>query len=330
MVKKTAAKVRAAWEWESRIGRRLKLRDLHILSAAVRFGSMAKAAAHLDTSQSVVSEAIANLESALGVHLLDRSTKGIEPTIYATALLKRGHVVFDELREGIKDIETLAGLPTGEVRIACPEFLAAGLMSDAVESFSKRHPDIVCHCVEADVSTLDFRQLQERSVDLMVTRVTSGFADDDLNVEILFDDPHLVVAGARSPWAGKRSIKLAELVQEPWIIPTSVIVSAILKQAFESQGLQVPKERVVTSFILMRNHLLASGRYLTVLPESALRYNAKQWALRALPVKLQTTPQPVAIVRLKNRTLSPAVGMFIEHLREVVKAYAHKRAADGT
>jgi DNA-binding transcriptional LysR family regulator len=320
-----AKKIRAAWEWESRIGRRLKLRDLHILSATVRFGSMAKAAAHLDTSQSVVSEAIANLESALGVHLLDRSPKGIEPTIYATALLKRGHVVFDELREGIKDIETLAGHATGEVRIACPEFLAAGLMSDAVEGFSKRYPDIVCHVVEADVSTLDFRQLQERNVDLMVTRVTSGFADDDLNAEILFDDPHLIVAGAKSPWASKRIIKLAELANEPWIIPTSVIVTAILKQAFESQGLQVPKERVVTSFILMRNHLLASGRYLTVLPESALRYNAKQWALRALPVKLQTTPQPVAIVSLKNRTLSPAVQLFVEHLRGATKAYLRRR-----
>lgn len=325
MAKKTAANIRAAWEWENRVGRRLKLRDLHILSAAVRFGSMAKAAAHLDTSQSVVSEAIANLESALGVHLLDRSPKGIEPTIYATALLKRGHVVFDELREGIKDIETLAGQATGEVRIACPEFLAAGLMSDAVESFSKRYPEIVCHCVEADVSTLDFRQLQERSVDLMVTRVTSGFADDDLNVENLFDDPHLVVAGAKSAWAGKRSIKLAELVDEPWIIPTSVIVGAILKQAFESQGLQVPKERVVTSFILMRNHLLASGRYLTVLPESALRYNARQWSLRALPVRLQTTPQPVAIVTLKNRSISPAVQLFVDHLRMVTKAYLRRR-----
>jgi DNA-binding transcriptional LysR family regulator len=321
-----ARKIRAAWEWESRIGRRLKLRDLHILSVTVRFGSMARAAAHLETSQSVVSEAIANLESALGVHLLDRSPRGIEPTIYATALLKRGHVVFDELREGIKDIETLAGQATGEVRIACPEFLAAGLMSDAVEGFSKRYPAVVCTVVEADVSTLDFRQLQERHVDLMVTRVTSGFTDDNLNVENLFDDPHLVVAGAKSPWAGKRTIKLAELANEPWIIPTSVIVSAILKQAFEQQGLKVPSERVVTSFILMRNHLLASGRYLTVLPESALRYNARQWALRALPVKLHATPQPVAVVSLKNRSLSPAVALFVEHLRAVTKAYLRRLA----
>ena len=76
----------------------------------------------------------------------------------------------------------------------------------------------------------------------------------------------------------------------------------------------------------MRNHLLASGRFVTVLPESVLRYNAKQWALRALPVKLRATPQPIAIVSLKNRSLSPAVQLFIGHLRTVVKAYMRRRA----
>src|SRR5687767_15792267 len=94
--------------WESRIGRRMRLRDLHILFAVVQWGSMAKAATHLAMSQPAVSEAIANLEAALRVRLLDRSSRGVEPTLYAHALLKRGNVVFDELRLGISDIELLA------------------------------------------------------------------------------------------------------------------------------------------------------------------------------------------------------------------------------
>ena len=65
------------WDWEHRIGRRVRLRDLHILSAVVRWGSMAKAASHLAMSQSAVSEAIAGLEDALRVRLLDRSPQGI-------------------------------------------------------------------------------------------------------------------------------------------------------------------------------------------------------------------------------------------------------------
>src|SRR5688572_9582099 len=107
--------------WETRIGRRLRLRDLHILSTVVQWGSMAKAASHLAMSQPAVSEAIAKLEDALRVRLLDRTSRGIEPTLYARALLKRGHVVFDELRQGIRDIESLADPSAGEVRIASPE-----------------------------------------------------------------------------------------------------------------------------------------------------------------------------------------------------------------
>src|SRR3954469_4771965 len=114
-------------EWESRISRRVRLRDLYILSAVADAGrGMAKAAIGLRMSQPSISEAIANLESALRVRLLDRSPRGVEPTIYANALLRRGRVVFDELSQGVRDIEFLSDPTTGVVRIGCPENLAAG------------------------------------------------------------------------------------------------------------------------------------------------------------------------------------------------------------
>jgi DNA-binding transcriptional LysR family regulator len=317
---------KARTDWDSRIGRRLTLRDLHILSSVARWGSMAKAAAHLSTTQSVVSDAIANLESALGVRLLDRSAKGVEPTVYAKTLLKRTDVVFDELRAGVKDIEALASSTSGEVRIACPEFLAGGLIPDAVDGFSRLYPDIVCRVTDVDSTTLEFRQLQERSADLMVARVPASFSDDDLSVEILFDDPHVIVVGADSPWAGRRSVTLADLAGEPWIIPASLIVRDILAEAFEAERLKVPDGRIVSSFVLMRNHLLATGRFLTVLPVSVLQYNARQWGLRALPIKLGGRPRPIAIVMLKNRSVSPSVRLFVEHLRGTAKSYLRGRA----
>src|SRR5258708_39162612 len=85
-------------DWESQIGRRLRLRDLHVFHTVVQHHSMAKAAVVLGVSQPAVSEVIADLEHALGVRLLDRSPHGIEPTQYGNALLKRGIAVFDELK----------------------------------------------------------------------------------------------------------------------------------------------------------------------------------------------------------------------------------------
>src|ERR1700742_1712338 len=95
-------------DWDQRIGRRVRLRDLHVLSATVQAGSMAKAAVALGVSQPVVSEAIADLEAAVGVRLLERSTRGVTPTVYGEAILRRSQVAFDELRQGIRDIEFLA------------------------------------------------------------------------------------------------------------------------------------------------------------------------------------------------------------------------------
>src|ERR1700744_6113674 len=108
-------------EWENRLGRRLRVRDLYILSAVVNAGSMAKAARQLTISQPAVSEAIANLEHLLGVPLLDRNPRGVEPTIYGRAILRRSATVFDELTQSVKDIEFLAAPTAGELGIGRPE-----------------------------------------------------------------------------------------------------------------------------------------------------------------------------------------------------------------
>jgi len=91
--------------WDHRTKRRLKLRDLDILLAVVETGSMGKAAKHLNTSQPAVSKAVVELEDALGVRLVDRSQRGVVPTPYGLALAKRSVAVFNDLRQGVQDID---------------------------------------------------------------------------------------------------------------------------------------------------------------------------------------------------------------------------------
>ena len=107
--------------WEARIGRRLRLRDLHVLLTTVQCGSMAKAARRLAVSQPAISKAIADLEHTLGVRLLDRGPRGIETTVYGNALIRRGLAVFGELRQAVNEIEFIANPTAGEVRIGCNE-----------------------------------------------------------------------------------------------------------------------------------------------------------------------------------------------------------------
>jgi molybdenum-dependent DNA-binding transcriptional regulator ModE len=170
------------------LGRRLKLRDLQILAAVVQWGSMAKAASHLAMSQPAVSESVANLEDALRVRLLDRSARGIQPTLYAYALLKRGRVVFDELRQALSDLEFLANPTVGEVRVSAGDTLAARLLPEVISRLSRRHPDIVVRVVQANADRQEFRELRERTIDVALARTSRSFAEEDLEVEILFDE----------------------------------------------------------------------------------------------------------------------------------------------
>src|SRR5262249_38978565 len=152
--------------WESRIGRRVRLRDLHILFAVVQHGSITKAGGHLGMSQSAVSQAIAALEHALQVPLLDRGPRGVEPTIYGTALMRRGQVAFHGLRSGAKDMEFLPAPELGEVRVGAPEARAAGILPPVIERFAMRHPKVRLNVIQTSTLHLGFTALHERNADL--------------------------------------------------------------------------------------------------------------------------------------------------------------------
>ena len=305
-------------DWGSRIGRRLKLRDLHIFFAVVQWGSMAKGSKHLGMSQPAVSEVIANLEATVGVRLLDRSPRGVEATIYGQALLKRGHVAFDELKQGMRDIEFLAHPTVGEVRIGCPDSLAAGLLPPIIDRLSRRYPQVVVHVINAQTARQEFRELRERSVDLMLGRILKPVVDEEIDVQTLCDDKLIVAADAGSRWAHRRKITFAELINEPWILyAPDYGIGAFIREGFRANGLEVPRESVTSYSLHVRLHLLATGRFLTILHGSVLKYNAKRWSLKALPIDLGLPPIPIAIFTLKNRTLSPVVQLFVEQAKAV-------------
>src|ERR1700681_1959496 len=133
---------RTTIDWESRIGRRLGMRDLHVFVTVVQRGSMAKAAQHLNVTQPAVSKAIGDLEHRLGVRLLDRRPQGVEPTMYGRALLKRSNAVFDELKQSVRDIEFLADPSVGEVSFGCKDSIAAAVLPPIMERFSRKYPRV--------------------------------------------------------------------------------------------------------------------------------------------------------------------------------------------
>src|SRR5215218_6037813 len=151
-------------DWTDRIGRRVKLRDLHVLMTVAQSGTMTRAAELLAISKPVVSKTISDLEHALGVRLLDRTSAGVEPTAYGRAFLNCGIAVFDDLRRGVQEVEYLSDPTVGELWIGAPTPLTDGLIPAVLTRLTERFPGIVFHAVEGDTATL-CRLLRERKID---------------------------------------------------------------------------------------------------------------------------------------------------------------------
>jgi DNA-binding transcriptional LysR family regulator len=310
--------------WDDRTKRRLKLRDLDILLAVIEMGSMGKAAGRLRISQPAISKAIVGLEDALGIKLLDRGRRGVVPTPYGLALAKRGVAIFNDLRQGVQDIDFLSDPTKGEIRIGATEPVAVAFVSPSIDKLSRKYPQTYFHVVTGDGGTL-YKNLLDKSIEVAICRMM-GPLPEELAAEVVFHDSLVVLSSAKNPLTRRRKLTLAELMDEPWALPPAdSFFSSLIDDVFRSNGYQPPRSTVATLSEYMRNDLLETGRFLTVLPGFMLKARGRHSQLKALPVALPNARMPIGIITLKNRTLTPLAQVFIEAIRVTAKSMAQSQ-----
>jgi DNA-binding transcriptional LysR family regulator len=310
--------------WNDRTRRRLKLRDLDILTTLIDAGTMGKAASRLNISQPAVSKAVAELEAALGVRLVDRGRRGITPTPFGLALKKRSVAIFNDLRQGVQDIDFLSDPTTGEIRIGTTDPIMVAIASPVIDLLSRKYPRMFFHVVTGDTATL-YRDVMERNIELAICRMI-GPLPDELAAEILFHDAFAVMTSAKNPLTRRRKLTLAELANEPWTLyPSDSFFGTVVSQAFRANGHEPPRLTVTTLSFSAQMELLATGRFLTVLPSFMLRLPSPNLPVKALPVALSNARMPIGIITLKNRTLTPLAQLFIDTVRAFAKPLAREQ-----
>jgi DNA-binding transcriptional LysR family regulator len=272
-----------------------------------------------------VSKVIAEVEHLLGVPLFDRSPQGVEPTPYGRALLKRGAGIFDDLRTCVDEIKFLADPTSGELRVGSTEPLLAGLGAAVMERLWQRYPGINFRVVEADSATLLTRELPERHIEVALVPLASPLMSEELEATILFEDRLRLIVGTTSRWAGRRQVRLSELIDEPWCVAPSAVGSLIL-DAFRTSGLQVPRIAMTTTSAHLLFQVLETGRFVGHFGDRLLHFYSKRFALKRLPIEFPAKPFSVAVVTLKKRTISPVARLFVEHAREVAATHAKRGA----
>ena len=239
----------------------MKLQDLHILMTVVQAGSMKKAAALLNTSQPAISRSIADLEQSVGASSRSWPSRcradGLRP--HPSQARRRGFRAVEGGRQEHRVSRRSCGWRSANRQ---HRFLATSFVSAVVDRLSRRHPRIVFHFVTGTAEILQ-RDLHERKVDLLITRSFGPIADERLHSEFLFDDSFSVAAGAQNRWTRRRRVELADLVNEPWVLPPpESAIWSVAMESFRMRGLTFPRVTAVAVLPEIRISLLATERFL--------------------------------------------------------------------
>jgi DNA-binding transcriptional LysR family regulator len=311
-------------KWDDRIRRRLRLKDLHTLQTVAEVGSMAKASERLALSQPAISKAVSDMEHVLGTSLLDRSARGVALTESGRLLVERTRVVFDEISQGVSDIERLSDPTRGIVKIGTTEPVAS-VVSEIISRLASKYPGVGYDVMVSDLDTL-IGELRQRTRDVVVTRWAAPPVADDLAIQPLFNSPLAVMAAQGHPLLRRRKLSLADLMDERWTLsPPNSFLGRVVVDLFRRRKLPLPPAVVTTISIHMRLDLLASGGFITILPAQMLRSPAQRAWLRAADVDLRDSLQPIAAITLKKRRVGGAVKLFEQASLEICKNMARAR-----
>jgi DNA-binding transcriptional LysR family regulator len=265
--------------------------------------------------------AISDMEQTLGVRLLDRTGQGVEATPCGSILMNWSSAVFDDLRQAAREIDLVGDPTAGEVRIGSTEPMTAGLVAAVIDRLTRKYPRLTVQVTQAPTLRAQYQDLRARSVDLILGRMVPAEVDSDLRSEILFDDPLFIVAGRKNKWVRRRRIDPSELLEEPWALPSydDAFAGSRVAEAFRTCGLDPPRRTVSSSSIQLFVALMATGRFLSLLSGSTMRFSGKRLGIATVPVELPVRSGPVGILTLQNRTLSGTAQRFVACARDVAR-----------
>jgi DNA-binding transcriptional LysR family regulator len=301
-----------------RAGRRLRIRDLHLLNVIADRGSMALAAEDFGLSQPAISKIISDIEKDIGAALFTRSSRGTEVTDVGRVLLRRGRIILDELRQGFEEMENLSDPAAGEVRVGIIEAWTP-FVSSVVNRIATRYPKIV-FTVIVDYAEELLGGLRDRTLDIVIARREMARRETDLATEHLFGDRLVVVCAHDHPLAARRKLSIDELLRERWALgPSDTYLGQLLAKSLKAHKLVLPAAVVTSNSVQMRLDLLEGGQFLTVYSSVMFHQFGQNHKLKVLPVELGNIAGPMAAITLKSRRPQGAQRLVLAEMRAISK-----------
>lgn len=291
------------------------IKHLQTYLAVVEAGSFRKASERLHLSQPAVTLHVKQIELAVGVPLIDRTTRRMGITPAGNKLRARAEQALADLGSIVLELRDEAALRRGRISIGCVPTVAAHSLSKALGRFEKEYPGITIKIHDV-VAEQIFNRLLEAQVDIGIGPRPIGRTEFDF--QVVARDPYVVVLSRKHPWAARKSISIAALANTTdflALLPGSNVRETLdAAMASLSQRL-VPKYEVQHHYTL--GGMVEAGLGVTALPSMAFSM-LSQPMLRILPITKSPVVREIGILKVRGKKLSPAVMAFVEIFEEAI------------
>jgi molybdate transport repressor ModE-like protein len=304
----------------------LDVRRMRVLREVSAQGSFSGAADALYLSQSAVSQHIAALEKEVGQKLVERTRGAPRLTQAGEVLVAHSDAVLARLDEAERELDAIAGMRGGRLRLASFPTASATLVTSAISEFNQRYPDVRLEFREAEPEE-SLPLLKQGALDLALVydfpTVTEA-QDRDVERHLLLEERMWLALPKDHPLASRPAVEPCDLAEDQWLCgasPGSCRENVIL--ACQSGGFE-PRISFETDDYQVMQALIAAGLGVTLLPDLAL--TSPHPGIAIVPVKGQTPTRRVRAATLAEGSRSPAADAMLDILRDVGDQYAAQAA----
>lgn len=300
----------------------MKLKDLEAFLRVAEAGSVRAGARLLNRSQPAVTASLQQLERELGAQILLRTKRGVQPTHYGEALLRRAHSICAEADRAREEIAQLRGNWTGTIRFAVSPAIGVEVMPDVIRSFMRRYPLIRLHLQEGLYPEIG-PALRSGQLDFavgpgMIENASSSGRSETTTASLIVEPvipAEVVIATVRGA-ASSRSDTLRNLVDHDWILSGSPPgPGAVILDWFSALDLPPPRIRMVCESFLIVPSIVAATGMLATMPRAVFDNVASRYSLVAVPVKDVLAQGMISIMRRAESPPTPAAAALIEAIR---------------
>lgn len=298
----------------------LELRHCQHAVALAEHRNFDRAARALGITQPSLSRSIQQLERDVGTQLFNRGREGVEPSDAGRLFLARARSVLLHAADLEREMQLVRGIEVGELRVGAGIYPTEMFVGDAVARMHREHPRVKLVAVAGDIFAL-LQMLRRRELDLVVGDARSATEQGDVHLDLLSRYRAHVVVRAGHPLTSRRSASLKDALRYPLAF-TSRVPLDLLALLREAQGPATagetppPLPAVACDSTIMMRRIVAASDAVTLMPMVLIARELAEGTLATLPVEAPWLGRHFAIIRVVERTPSPAAVRFMQYVRE--------------